>query len=95
MKTIWKYPLEITDKQMIELPIGAEILSVIAQGDVPTLYAVVDPGQQAKVEIKVRVVGTGHPLGSPELPFVGTVSTHGGSLVWHVFAGCRRYDRTL
>ena len=85
MKTIWKYPLKIMDQQLIGMPKGAEVLSVIAQGDTPTLYALVDPSESI-IPRQVRIYGTGNPFRETDgSGFVGTVTTNGGSLVWHVF----------
>lgn len=38
-KRIYKYPLEITDKQSVEMPISAEILTVQIQKEKPFLWA--------------------------------------------------------
>lgn len=86
MQTIWKFPLAITDAQTVAIPRGARILSVQAQVDTPTLWALVDP-EAAPVLHAVSIFGTGNPIGflSRHAAFVGTVQTHGGSLVWHVF----------
>lgn len=42
-KTIYKYPLDVTDVQEIKLPVGAEILTVQAQNGTLCLWALVDP----------------------------------------------------
>jgi len=34
MKTIWKYTLEITDQQFVEVPDGSELLTVQMQNGV-------------------------------------------------------------
>lgn len=85
MPTIWKYDLEIDDRQIVEMPEGAELLSVQMQRDRLRLWALVDPIAH-KVAHNIIVHGTGHPVGDVGL-FIGTVQTHGGQLVWHVFDG--------
>ena len=46
MTTIWKYPIEVTDTQTIEMPIGAQMLVVQAQYTVYTFGT----GHPANVE---------------------------------------------
>ena len=40
-RVIWKYPLEVTDEQTLMLPRSARALSVAAQNDTLTLWALV------------------------------------------------------
>ena len=42
-KTIWKFSLAVTDIQTIQMPEGAEPLTVAVQGTEPCLWARVDP----------------------------------------------------
>ncbi len=88
--TIWKFPLKIVEAQTLEMPQGARLLSVQGQNDVPTLWAMVDP-TSSTVSRTIHLVGTGS-YGTDEatMPHVGTVQTHGGQLVWHVFDGGER-----
>ena len=90
-KCIWKYPLVITDHQVLTIPHGAKFLSAIEQEDLPTLYFIVNP---KAVEggsfqyLKIVMFGTGQPITNEELEnlsFLGTVPTHNGILVWHIF----------
>lgn len=84
---IWKFPLQIVDRQMVDLRVGSRILSVQFQGDQLCLWATV----QLHREIQPRpiyIVGTGHEFSdAPFDSFIGTVQQHGGSLVWHVWQG--------
>lgn len=88
---IWKYPLEITDRQHITLPAGMQCLSVLVARpyeDTPNfkrlfLYAFVDPDQPT-ITITIRIIGTGDSIdAAPAGEFLGTVvmPPH----VWHVF----------
>jgi len=43
MNSIWKYPLQVTDAQTIDVPEGSEALSVQVQNGTPCLWARVDP----------------------------------------------------
>jgi hypothetical protein len=84
MKTIWKFPLEVTDYQNVRMPKGAEILSVADQYGVVCVWAMVD--SDAELEDRMfYIFGTGNPV-SETLPwqFVGSVQQN--IFVWHVFA---------
>ncbi len=84
MMRIWKFPLEITDVQQIEVPEGSKALSVIEQFGGPTLYVLVKRLGRVRVKKTVHVVGTGNPADHVRSEdFVGTVKT--GNFVWHVF----------
>lgn len=69
----------------VEMPHGARLLSVGAQGDDMVVWAIVDP--QAKAVVRRFAV---YPTGLTEVPahpgrFLGTVMFEGGRLVFHVF----------
>lgn len=87
MKTIWKYPLDVTDVQIIELPDKAEILTVGNQGGMICLWALVSPNTNPTCRT-IEIIGTGNPV--EDLPaeyasrkFIGTVSQ--SPFIWHVF----------
>lgn len=83
--TIWKFVLEISDIQEIQMPGGADILSVAEQDGRLCLWALVDPGAIRECR-KVWIIVTGNPFPEAvELHFIGTVPMHGGALIWHVF----------
>lgn len=91
-RTIWRFPLEITDRPTLEMPNGSNVLSVgppRGRDDVLDLWAAVDSSTAAREERHFRIVGTGNPMPEDALWFVGTVVTHGGALVWHVFEAHR------
>lgn len=82
---IYKYPLEVTDRQDVEMPQGAKILSVQTQGEVVCLWALVDK-QREIVRRKIRILGTGHEHEeSYTSGYIGTTQQANGALVWHVF----------
>ena len=90
VRTIWKYRLPLDDLVRISMPVGAQSLCVQMQGDVLTLWAMVD--EDAPTEIRRFVVaGTGHPLPAVLGHYLGTVQP--GVFVWHVFEGARE-ERT-
>lgn len=80
--TIWKYPIEITDEQNVMMPRNAKVLSVAAQNDTLTLWALVDPSAPLESR-RVVVVGTGNPITGKLGRFRGTVVMP--PFVWHVF----------
>ena len=85
--TIWKYPLDITDHQIIEIPEEYSILSAQLQGRQLCIWAAVEP-ENRTVPVRVRIVGTGHLISKQEmaeLVYIGTVVSEQCGLVWHVF----------
>ncbi len=85
MTKIYKYPLALTDRQTVRVPLGALVLSVAEQAGRLCLWAVVDADEKETEERVIFVVGTGNPLPEDFGAFVGTVVTADGALVWHVF----------
>lgn len=84
-KMIWKFPLRIQDEQLVEMPEGAEILSVQMQNDVPCAWALVDP-IAARDQVKILCRGTGPPVnGATADRFIGTIQA--GPFVFHFFRG--------
>ena len=90
MFSIYKYQLDITDKQIIELPYGAIPLSVVNQRETICLYARVNPEPiyKEKIKFEIYIHGTGHLIEEQEMftsDFLGTVVLMAGSLVFHIF----------
>lgn len=87
METIYKYDLQVTDHQVIQLPKGAKILTVQEQLQIPCIWALVDPIAQ-KEDVEVWTFGTGHEMTdslSGKIKYLGTYQLNGGRLVFHVF----------
>lgn len=87
-RRVFRYRLPIADSPIVVLPTGAEVLSVGPPRDARDeldLWAVVDPTVVTEQDRRFRVVGTGNPMPDDCGRFVGTVPTHGGALIWHVF----------
>lgn len=87
MKTVYKFPLEIKDTQTIEMPEGAELLTVQSQKGSLNIWALVDVGKPL-IKRTFEVFGTGHPIYYDmgiERTYIGTAQTLGGNLVWHIF----------
>jgi len=85
MKTIHKFPITITDRFTLNLPKGAQILSLQPQHDQACLWTLVDPDQPKEARL-FRLFETGDEVEEADrLSFVATFQIHGGSLVFHVF----------
>ncbi len=85
MTTVFKYELEVTDRQEIPLPPRATILSAQVQQGKVCLWAEVDYDELYLAEPRhIRIHGTGHPV-TESLRFIDTVQLSGGKLVFHVF----------
>ena len=85
MKTVYKYPLQHTDEQILEVPVGSQILSVANQSDTIVLYALVDTEVKQMQNISIYIHGTGHVVYGEDIVFVGTVPFFRGNLMFHVF----------
>ena len=84
MRTIWKYQIPIKDHFELELPQGAEILTIQMQYGEPQLWALVNPTAQLEFRL-FRLSGTGHPITYSYLDYIGTVQQAEGQLIWHIF----------
>ena len=84
MKTIFKYPLEITDRQILSIPEGAEILCVQNQNNKVYLWAMIEMSNPNNIR-KLRIIGTGHDIENEKLNYIGTIQQMEGQLVWHIF----------
>lgn len=86
-KTIHKYPLKLQpNTQLVEIPMGAVLLTVQLQREQPVLWAMVYPNAP-KVPRMIRVFGTGHEIDGDEVirQYLGTIQQHAGLMVWHWF----------
>lgn len=85
MNTVYKYPIYLHDRQLVDMPWGAKILSV---GYDPSgqlvLWAAVDTANLPWLR-RIVMVGTGNTIPTPvgSLQFIGTVVQ--APFVWHVF----------
>jgi len=85
MKQIWKYFLEVTEKQEIVMPAGAEFLTVQVQRDIPYIWVCVNPDNELETR-QIRIHGTGHNINDCEnFKYISTFQMHDGSLIFHAF----------
>ena len=84
MQKIYKYNLDIVDSQLVEMPYGAQILSVQQQQSELVMWAIVNTEQET-VKREILIVGTGNPSNNHLwiMDYIGIVQLDG--LVWHVF----------
>ena len=79
VKQIWKYTVE----NIIEIPKGAEVLTVQMQGPFnPCIWVKVDPENELEKRQFV-VIGTGQSFDDTNYEYIGTYQD--GPLVWHLF----------
>lgn len=85
MAVIHKQELEITDRQVLRMPVDSKILCVQVQRGVLCVWylteLVVYPTLWERV---FYIFGTGHPVDRPLDDYIGTVQMD--QFVWHVFA---------
>lgn len=76
-KVVYKYSL----RHRVEMPIGAQILTIQMQDNQPMIWALVDPNAQFELR-HFEAVSTGYSVGNG-LQYIGTYFE--GQFVWHVF----------
>ena len=84
---IYRYELEITDRQTVCMPAVGKVLSVASRGehsDPLHMWALVDPDSHV-IFREFAIYGTGGPIESDTVDqtFIGTCIQ--SDLVWHVF----------
>lgn len=89
MTTIYKYKLQ-PGRTVLDLPDGAQVLTVQMQGDDACLWAMVEPHKPTGRRF-FDVYGTGHPMPADPGDYVATFQQRNewGTLVWHVFDATR------
>jgi hypothetical protein len=87
MRTVWKYQLTSARRQVVHMPLGAEILWLEMLHDLPTIWAMVDD----KAPLVGRTIAwyeTGEGLSWPAVisdDFIATTIRNGGRAVAHFF----------
>lgn len=86
-KQIWKF--EIPTNGRVNVPKGAEVLSVGEQDNKIYVWVVCNPIEKETMELEFEVFGTGHDIPTHLRPeehrFLGTVYFKKEPLVFHVF----------
>lgn len=82
---IWKFPIT-SNSEEIMMPRGARTLCVQLQGEVPHVWALVDPTAPLKARtIKAVATGSDCDCDCPQARYLGTVQMRWGTLVFHFF----------
>lgn len=86
-QVVWMFPLQLVDRQEVELPRGAKPLTIINRNEQAVLYAVVDPTQTEKETRIIWCHGTGHRVAKPDTSskYIATTLFANGRLVFHWF----------
>lgn len=82
-QVVFKYVLPLRHASLVEMPLGADILSIQDQRGDLTLWALVNSNEQQTVVREFTVVGTGHLFKAHGHRHVASVQQ--GAYVWHVF----------
>lgn len=84
--TIYKYSLSIISVQMVAMHPKAEILWVAVQRGTPCIWVRTPKDSPVKSENRIiYTIGTGHPMTDKVGKYIGSYTSHGEQLVWHVF----------
>jgi hypothetical protein len=84
---IWKFPLEVTDRQTLTMPAPGTILTVQTQIEEPQLWALCSeiPGTET-VERTIAIYGTGNPLPDDPGKYIATFKYgDNGRFIFHAF----------
>lgn len=82
MTRIFKYPLEVTSRQLIHIPEGGKVLHLGDQNGLPMLWAEVDPNRPPVARV-FRVVTTGEVFNSEDSLYIGSHQLGAGA-AWFV-----------
>ena len=83
MQTIWKYPLAGKAKQVVELPMGYEILSCQKRAGKITLWVRHETDNE-KMAVNIVMLATGAPEPPEYLEFLATIQYTDETMI-HVF----------
>ena len=83
MQTVWKYKLQETGIQSIEIPIDAIFLKLELQNNIPCIWLFIPETEAKKSDIVIKTYYTGEPISKKDSAYVGTYAKNG--LVSHVF----------
>lgn len=86
-KEIWKFEIRADATVVVQVPKGAQVLSVSNVNDDIVVYALVDTSEKETEGYTFVTIGTGYSvdINTSVYRFVGTVVRYLGKQVWHVF----------
>ena len=83
MKRIYKYPIQVNDHFILELPDEAEILYIGMQKSEPFMWVLLDT-EQSKEERHFYLYGTGMEV-PDDYCYIDSFQMLNGSLIFHLF----------
>lgn len=84
-RTIWKFPIPNMGEFSLNMPMGAKMLTVQMQGNVPTIWAEVDP-KAPTVDYGFAAHPTGGtPFDTTWAEYIDTFQMLDGALVFHLY----------
>lgn len=83
-KKIWKWNIDVVDRQELMIPAGAKILTVQPQSGGYSLWALCNE-KMPKQPRQIAIYGTGIPMPSDPGEYIATFQMYGGNLVFHAF----------
>jgi hypothetical protein len=84
MLTIYKYPFTVSDVVELQVPQGAQFLSVQMQGVEACVWALIST-DAPKSKARLRIYGTGHPIDPTKIGRYISTFQMLGVLVFHAF----------
>ena len=81
---ILKFTLNNLDLQTIDVPAGAELMTVQMQEGQPRLWALCDENAPVRPR-RIAMYGTGHPINKHPGIYIATFQVDCGALVFHAF----------
>lgn len=92
MARIWRFPLQIEQRQLVHVPAGAVFLDVsVGEDSQPCVYALIDPDAQAEPSV-VTVVTTGEEFDPDGMTYLGTFKIDW--YVGHVWLGAGYHSKS-
>jgi hypothetical protein len=85
MLTVHKFPIPLSSQFELELPVEHTIIKVAMQASEPMMWVLLETQDTAVKKYRFIVVGTGQPLRTRNVEYVGTFLTRNDSMVFHVF----------
>lgn len=84
-KRIFKYPIDVQkSEQVINMPLGFEILTIQKQHGTPCIWAIVDDKEKLIVPVRIVRLHTGDEV-SQMLKYIGTCVIANDNYVVHFF----------
>jgi len=85
MKTIYKYAIKPEELTQLNLPMGAEILTVQSQKNNVCLWALIDTDMDEPEARTIEIIATGNQIIDSGRKYISTFQLYDGDLVFHAF----------